>query len=175
MFNASKTLLQFNVIDWRFKQLEDGARLHLDIKLRRIVSYHLTNTYMPTMTLLIISIVTLQFDESKTEMSVGLSLTIMLVMYTLYQSISASLIKTAYLKMIDYWLLFCLLLPFAIFMIEIYWMMLLTNKQTQSGWVKEEKKKNDHRRNIQYLTYIFSCLFAVLYFVIAVFMHFEII
>ncbi len=97
------------------------------------------------MTLLIISMVTLKFDESKTEMSVGLSLTIMLVMYTMYQSISDSLIKTAYLKMIDYWLLFCLLMPFVIFMIEIYWMLTSKNtndfNETSKGWINNEKTK----------------------------------
>jgi len=35
--------------------------------------------------LLVISELTLFFDEDRTEMAIGLSLTIMLVMYTLYQ------------------------------------------------------------------------------------------
>ena len=33
----------------------DGSRLQVDIKLRRMISYHLTNTYLPTITLLIIA------------------------------------------------------------------------------------------------------------------------
>ena len=120
IFNGSKTLSQFNIIKTAFNLNTDNSRLHVDIKLKRIISYHLTNTYLPTITLLIIAEVTLQFDHSKTELAAGLSLTIMLVMYTMYQSISESLVKTAYLKMIDYWLLFCLLTPFVIFMIEIF-------------------------------------------------------
>jgi hypothetical protein len=134
------------------------------------------------MTLLIISMVTLKFDESKTEMSVGLSLTIMLVMYTMYQSISDSLIKTAYLKMIDYWLLFCLLMPFVIFMIEIYWMLTSTkakdSNETSKGWIRNEKtkkkKKEDYHANkIVFLIYFCSTFFVVVYGLIAMLMHFE--
>ena len=75
---------------------------------------------MPTCTLLIIAQATLHFNESKIELGIGLLLTVLLVMYTLYQSITGSLLQTAYLKMIDYWLLFCLFIPFISFMIEIH-------------------------------------------------------
>jgi hypothetical protein len=55
IFDASKTLSQFNVIGTNFKTTMDGSRLQVDIKLRRMISYHLTNTYLPTVTLLIIA------------------------------------------------------------------------------------------------------------------------
>ncbi len=47
--------------------------------------YHLTNTYLPTISLLIISEMTLFFDDTKREIAITLSLTVMLVMYTFYQ------------------------------------------------------------------------------------------
>jgi hypothetical protein len=80
-FNGSKTLSQFNIMDTAFNLKMNDSRLHVDIKLKRIISYHLTNTYLPTITLLILAEITLQFDESKTKLSAVLSLTIMLVMY----------------------------------------------------------------------------------------------
>jgi hypothetical protein len=49
------------------------------------------------------------------------ALTTLLVMYTLYQSISNTLPPTAYLKLIDYWLLFSLILPFVIFILHMAW------------------------------------------------------
>ena len=48
-----------------------------------------------------------------------MALTSMLVMYTLNNSISAKLPATAYMKMIDIWLLFGLLLPFVIILLLI--------------------------------------------------------
>jgi hypothetical protein len=53
------------------------------------------------------------------------SLTAMLVMYTLYQSISGSLPQTAYLKMIDAWLLFGLIMPFVVFLVEVIWKLMI--------------------------------------------------
>ncbi len=130
---------------------------------------------MPTATLLIIAEITLHFDESKTEMAIGLSLTIMLVMYTMYQSISGSLIKTAYLKMIDYWLLFCLLMPFVIFKIEIYWLLKKTQKldSTAKRWFQDDNAKMGHRKIIQHVVHGFTLFFIIIYILIAVVMYFE--
>jgi hypothetical protein len=44
IFNGSKTLSQFNIIKTTFNLNTDDSRLHVDIKLKRIISYHLTNT-----------------------------------------------------------------------------------------------------------------------------------
>jgi hypothetical protein len=141
-YNISEVLTQFYLRECTITAMKNQSEVHVAINLKRIFSYHLTNTYMPTSTLLIIAEITLNFDEEKTELAIGLSLTIMLVMYTMYQSISDNLIRTAYLKMIDYWLLFCLLMPFFIFMIEIYW--LLINKKelisTQKQWIDEKQE-----------------------------------
>ena len=175
-FSGTKSLAQFNVKSYNFKVLENGSRVHVEIYLQRIFYYHLTNTYIPTISLLFIAEVTLYFEESQTELSVGLSLTIMLVMYTMYQSINEPLTKTAYLKMIDYWLLFCLLFPFVIFMIEIYW--LLSKKKTETysmtnkGWFSSGLvKKIQTREVIQYLVPSLTCLFIGLYVMTAAILY----
>jgi hypothetical protein len=175
-FNGSRTLSQFMVMETTFNLNLDDSRLHVDIKLKRIISYHLTNTFLPTITLLIIVEVTLQFDESRTELAAGLSLTIMLVMYTMYQSISDALVKTAYMKMIDYWLLFCLLMPFIIFMIEIYWLLLKrakSIKEITKGWITITNVKVFKRNFVRYFTYISSALFVCIYALIGLLMYLE--
>ena len=55
------------------------------------------------------------------QVAIGLSLTIMLVMYTMYQGVSQTLPKTGTMKFIDWWLLFCVIMPFLVFMTEIMW------------------------------------------------------
>ena len=82
--------------------------------------------------------VTLFFQDDRQELAAGLTLTVMLVMYTMYQSISDSTAKTAYLKMLDYWLLFCLLVPFLTFMIEIYWF--IKQSKVKTTQIKNDKK-----------------------------------
>jgi hypothetical protein len=76
-------------------------------------------TYLPTVCLLIIAEITLYIDDSHFDTTVMVSLTSMLVMYTLYQSVAGSLPQTAYLKMIDIWLLFGLIMPFVVFLCQV--------------------------------------------------------
>jgi hypothetical protein len=177
-YQSADILKQFKVVNVSIESSTDMSRLKVNIKLQRIFYYHLTNTYMPTLTLLIITEVTLHFDETKTELAIGLSLTIMLVMYTMYQSISESSIKTAYLKMIDYWLLFCLLMPFFIFMIEIHWLR-HTNQNPNTSkkcWIgKNENLRKKNRKIIKCLVHGITIIFIIIYVAIAIAMHREII
>ena len=57
--------------------------------------------------------------EGHFETTITVSLTTMLVMYTLYQSILDTLPQTSYLKLIDIWLIACLTLPFLVFLVEV--------------------------------------------------------
>ena len=82
---------------------------------------HLTNTYLPTISLLIIVESTLFLDCSRQDFAVSLYLANMLVVYTFYQSISHIVPKTTYLEFVDYWLIFCLKEPFVVFLKETKW------------------------------------------------------
>ncbi len=174
-YNISEVLTQFYLRECTITAMKNQSEVHVAINLKRIFSYHLTNTYMPTSTLLIIAEITLYFDEEKTELAIGLSLTIMLVMYTMYQSISDNLLRTAYLKMIDYWLLFCLLMPFFIFMIEIYW--LLMNKKelnsSQKQWIDEKQEINGNCKIIRLFVLAITLLFMIIYISISLLMYYD--
>ena len=112
---------QFDILSVSTLKDDNGTKLKFKIELQRMPMYHLTNTYIPTLSLIIIVELTLFFDESQLQSALSLSLTIMLVMYTLYQSVQTDLTETAYMTFIDYWLTFSLIVPFAIFLVEICW------------------------------------------------------
>lgn len=108
-------LTQYFVKGSSFSLLEasDGLEgLQVEIILgRRILSQILT-TYLPTMLICIVSFSTNYFKPFFFEALVTVNLTSLLVLTTLFISVSDSLPKTSYIKMIDIWLLFCLLIPF---------------------------------------------------------------
>jgi hypothetical protein len=104
--------------------MNNQSLIQFEILLQRMYFYHLAATYMPTICLLIIAEITLFIDESHFDTTVMVSLTSMLVMYTLYQSIAGTLPQTAYLKMIDIWLLFGLMMPFIVFLLEVTFLFL---------------------------------------------------
>ncbi len=89
------------------------------VKLKRIINYHLAITFLPSLCLIAIAELTLFIDDKHFEATIMVALTSMLVMYTLYQSVSLSLPQTPYLKMIDLWLLAGLLIPFLVFIFLI--------------------------------------------------------
>ena len=93
--------------------------LSVVIELRRKCFFHIVTTYFPTLCLLIIVEVLLFMPEGHFETTITVSLTTMLVMYTLYQSILDTLPQTSYLKLIDIWLIACLTLPFLVFLVEV--------------------------------------------------------
>ncbi|XP_071529468.1 uncharacterized protein [Panulirus ornatus] len=84
------------------------------VELIRRYGYAMLNIYIPSLTLLIISYVTLFFRPSIFEVRVMTALTSLLVLATLFTQVSASLPKTSYFKMVDIWLLFCIVLIFLI-------------------------------------------------------------
>jgi len=147
---------------------DNETKIEVSFKLRRIINYHLVNTYVPTLGLFMIAIVTLQFDETKLELALGLTLTVMLVIYTMFQSISGAVTKTAYLKWLDYWLFFCLLMPFLIFMIEVFWLLqkkrIIDVKEAAStGYGKTGRRhRNICRRVTNASTLVFILAYAII-------------
>ena len=100
----------------------------VEITLCRKLAYHVFNIYIPTLILAMIAGFTLFIDFSHFEVSIMIALTSMLVTYTLYQSISAYLPQTSYMKMIDIWLFGGLIFPFFIIAILVI-MDYLVNKE----------------------------------------------
>ena len=78
---------------------------------RRIINELLT-TYLPSILILAIVYATNFFKPFFFEAVVTVNLTSLLVLTTLFISVSGSLPPTAYVKMIDVWLIFSQLIPF---------------------------------------------------------------
>ena len=170
-------LLQFVVSNSTFTAKNNGTMAEVTFTFQRKIMYHLANTYLPTISLLVIVESTLFLDDSRLEIAVNLSLTTLLVVYTLFQSISLTIPKTAYLKFVDYWLIFCLLAPFFIFLIQNVWYLdhsrkkkLLKESNNGNGWTEKEDsgqlkeivlKKKTIRIVVPVVTIIFTCAYFI--------------
>jgi hypothetical protein len=69
-------------------------------------------TYLPSILLLLITFATTMFKPFFFEAALTVNLTNMLVMTTIFIGVMQSLPTTAYVKMIDVWLIGCQLVPF---------------------------------------------------------------
>ena len=84
----------------------------MSIVLKRKVATELLTTYLPTILLLLITYTTIFFDKELFGDNIAVNLTIMLVMTTIFTSKIEELPPTSDMKMIDIWLIFCLVVPF---------------------------------------------------------------
>jgi len=86
---------------------------------RRILSTFLT-TYLPTFIICMVSFSTNYFKGFFFEAIVTVNITSLLVLTTLFISVSESLPPTAYIKFMDVWLIFCLLVPFSEVILQVF-------------------------------------------------------
>lgn len=69
------------------------------------------------------------------------------------QGVNFSLPQTAYVKFIDVWLLFCLITPFIVFLLQVYWEIyrykmedkLAEKKFSKNKWLCDESKIQSFR------------------------------
>jgi hypothetical protein len=104
------TLISFSIHNCISGHQDSGLKVELVFK-RRIINAILT-TYLPSFLILAIVYTTNFFKPFFFEAVVTVNLTALLVLTTLFISVSGSLPPTAYVKMIDIWLIFSQLIPF---------------------------------------------------------------
>ena len=92
--------------------VKEGRLVIMSIVLKRKVATELLTTYLPTILLLLITFTTIFFDKDLFGDAIAVNLTIMLVMTTIFTSKIEELPPTSDMKMIDVWLIFCLVVPF---------------------------------------------------------------
>ena len=123
MMSKSSQPKQFEELSARDKDLtmftitklslnEEGNLVFMSLKLKRKVATELLTTYLPTVLLLLITYTTVFFDKDLFGDAISVNLTIMLVMTTIFTSKIEELPPTSDMKMIDLWLIFCLVVPF---------------------------------------------------------------
>ena len=114
--SEDKDLIMFTITDLKLEQKKE--QVHMVISLKRKIQTELLTTYLPTLLLLITTYATTFFKPIFFEASLTVNLTIMLVMTTIFTSKIEELPPTSDTKMIDVWLIFCLLVPFAFTLVQ---------------------------------------------------------
>ena len=115
MMEQTSDMTLFHMTHWDldYKNKEkpkDGIQMTIVLK-RKIMSEMMT-TYFPSILLMLITFATTFFKPFFFEAALTVNLTNMLVMTTIFTSVMEKLPLTSYPKMIDFWLIFCQLVPF---------------------------------------------------------------
>ena len=111
LLKSQTELTQYVITKWSLESdLKGGVRMVVVFK-RRIINDLLT-TYLPSFLLILTTYATTFFKPFYFEAAVTVNLTTMLVMTTIFTSVMDKLPPTAYVKMVDIWLIFGQLIPF---------------------------------------------------------------
>ncbi|KAK3887647.1 hypothetical protein Pcinc_008254 [Petrolisthes cinctipes] len=118
---SSGLLLEYQLsqLTVHFDKSSKFSDVKVRIPLKRRVGYALTDIYIPSLVLLLISYLSLFFRPHIFEVRIMTTLTALLVMATLFSQVSSSLPKTSYFKMVDVWLLFCIVMSFLIIIFHV--------------------------------------------------------
>ena len=113
---GKKDLSVYFLRDARFleKNSTENSTREVSVELifgRRLLSV-ITTVYTPTILLNLIGHITHYFKPFFFESALSVNLTVMLVLTSMLISVVESLPRTAYMKMVEVWLIFNLLLPF---------------------------------------------------------------
>ncbi|XP_076063488.1 uncharacterized protein LOC143038343 [Oratosquilla oratoria] len=109
--------------------MENFSHVVVEVPLARLLGHAFLNIYTPSLLLLLTAYTTLYFRMDIFEVRIMTALTALLVMATLFSQVSDSLPKTSNFKMIDVWLLFCIMSSFVIILFHA----LIDHVYTQGG------------------------------------------
>ena len=105
----------FVIRNWTLTTRNDsdlGAGVRMKVVLKRKITNELMTTYLPSVLLITITRATTFFKPFYFEAALSVNLTTMLVLTTIFIGVMQGLPTTAYIKMIDLWLIFAQMIPF---------------------------------------------------------------
>ena len=121
----------------------DGKIVQMKIVFKRCLSIEALDTFLPSLLLILLSFVTSFFKLPKFfNTAITVNLSVMLTVTTLLISVLKKLPPTSYIKWIEYWLIFALMVPFsqAVLLTIVQWD--LERKQE----TKDEQHKTADKR-----------------------------
>ena len=110
--NETLDMTLFVIQDWSLTTMKAGG-VRMTIVLKRKIMNEMMTTYLPSVLLILITYATTFFKPYYFEAALSVNLTTMLVMTTIFMTVMQMLPATAYIKMVDIFLIFGQLYPFS--------------------------------------------------------------
>ncbi|XP_047737967.1 uncharacterized protein LOC125178389 [Hyalella azteca] len=146
VYNGSALLLEYGVGQVDLAVGDDQTTIKILVPLSRRHGYAFINIYLPSLTMLLIGILTLFFRCRFFDSRVMTSLTTLLVMATLFSQVAATLPNTSYFKMVDIWLLFCI---FSTFLVIVFHVLVDRTQQAKEDGIVLEPKISCNSKKVE--------------------------
>ncbi|RXG59834.1 Gamma-aminobutyric acid receptor subunit beta-3, partial [Armadillidium vulgare] len=113
-YYGPKTLLEYEVVNSSIYLAKETNIVTITMEYRNLVSYFIASTFAPTFLMVIVGYLTFYFPLNQFNERIMVSLTALLVQSSFFSEVTDSIPKTVYLKKIDIWCIFCILILFFI-------------------------------------------------------------
>merc|ERR1719370_2880610 len=122
VYEGERFLTKYEVKNVAMSVTDHGViqTVFVEITLGRQLLSVIMNVFVPTLVLNIISYSTNFYKDMYFESVITINLTSMLVLVALFVSVNQGLPATSYIKMIDIWLIFNLIVPFVLMIVHTY-------------------------------------------------------
>ncbi|XP_042215570.1 uncharacterized protein LOC121861721 [Homarus americanus] len=119
-YNGPGFLSRYAIRNLQFGEASRERQLYVVFELRRRKGMTVLSTFVPSVLLLLVSWATLFVKLDALNVRAIMSLTTLLVLYTLFSNLSSSLPTTATIKLIDIWFFFIIFLLFFNIIVHIF-------------------------------------------------------
>ena len=140
ILESERELTQYDITDEYLVWCDDKdptAGVMMVVHLKRRIMNELLTTYLPSILLMLITYATTFFKSIYFEAALTVNLTNMLVMTTIFISVMEKLPPTSYVKMVDIWLIFGQLVPFA----EVVLLTVMESLRNDENYSDDERKR----------------------------------
>ncbi|XP_066964559.1 LOW QUALITY PROTEIN: uncharacterized protein [Macrobrachium rosenbergii] len=120
-FVGKRRLLEYNVDELKSENSESqgASEVRIYIRFVNLYNYYISGTYVPTTLLMTITYFTFFFPLEDFTNRIMVSLTALLVLAALFLQTNQAMPRTAYLKLVDVWFVFCIAMDFIIVVILV--------------------------------------------------------
>ncbi|XP_063600303.1 uncharacterized protein LOC134776483 [Penaeus indicus] len=115
-FRGRRRLLEYQLVREGMVQHDQGnySGVEVQLYLRNLSNFYITSTYVPTFIIVVIGYLVYFFPLANFNERVLVGLTGLLVEATFFSQVNSSIPHTAYMKLVDIWMVFCILTLFLV-------------------------------------------------------------
>ncbi|XP_042886363.1 uncharacterized protein LOC122262433 [Penaeus japonicus] len=115
-FQGRRRLLEYQLVQEKLVQHNQGnySGVEVQLYLRNLSNFYITSTYVPTFIIVVIGYLVFFFPLSNFNERVLVGLTGLLVEATFFSQVNSSIPHTAYMKLVDIWMVYCILTLFLV-------------------------------------------------------------
>ncbi|XP_063600302.1 uncharacterized protein LOC134776481 [Penaeus indicus] len=148
-FSGRRRMLEYVLVKETIDNGDVGnySGVEVQLYLRNLSNFYITSTYVPTFIIVVIGYLVFFFPITNFNERIMVGLTGLLVEATFFSQVNSSIPHTAYMKLVDIWMVFCILTLFQVVVsvVVLHWIL---EESSRAPLIKVEVSGSSINRNV---------------------------